>query len=392
LTNAAKNQEVLIVGGGVIGLSLARELYKKGVRKITILERGAATGQESSYAAAGMLAPHAETSRKDDFFEFCNESNALYPDFARELFDETGVDIELDRNGTLYLAFTENDSREIRERFEWQRKSAFPVEYLSAQEVRRIEPFVSPDVREALFFPNDWQVENRKLLTALEKFAQLNGIEIRTNAEVRNLIIDEDRCKILGAETIDEKFFAEKIVLATGAWTSLINDWTTLVESGDRFGGLPTVRPIRGQMISFQTAKRLFSKVIYTPRGYIVPRADGRILVGATVEDVGFDKSMTDSGIEFLRQTAFEVSPSLVNLEISEKWAGLRPKSANGLPILGALPYSFENLFVATAHYRNGILLAPLTAKILADKIVDDKESKYLEIFGIPGFYTRKAQ
>ncbi|MDQ6788557.1 MAG: glycine oxidase ThiO [Acidobacteriota bacterium] len=388
--NHSKNSDILIVGGGVIGLTLARELCRKGVEKITILERGAQVGRESSYAAAGMLAPHAETSETNDFFYFCNESNALYPNFARELFDETGVDIELDRNGTLYLAFTETDSREISERFEWQKKSAFPVEYLSAQETRKIEPFVSPDVREALFFPNDWQVENRKLLVALEKFAQSNGIEIRTNSKVKNLIIED--FKVIGAQTDNENFFAEKIVLTAGAWTSLINNWIMRLESDTPHLPMPRIRPIRGQMISFQTAKRLFSKVIYTPRGYLVPRADGRILSGATVEDVGFDKNLTEAGIEFLRQNAQEISPSLASLEISEKWAGLRPRAAHGLPILGRTPYSFENLFLATGHYRNGILLAPLTAKILADKIVDDKESKYLEIFGIQRFYTRTAQ
>lgn len=374
--------EVLIIGAGVIGLSLARELYKKGVGKITVLERGA-VGKESSFAAAGMLAPHAETEKIDDFFYFCNESRALYPDFAAELFDETGVDIELDRSGTLYLAFTENDSKEIGERFEWQTKSEFPVEYLSANDVRKTEPFISPDVREGLFFPNDWQVENRKLLIALQKFAELNRIEIIENTEVKNLLL-EDR-KVVGVETETRKFFASQIVLAAGAWTSFFS--SALIGFDMRVSDLPAVRPIRGQMISFRTAKRLFSKVIYTPRGYIVPRADGRILSGATVEDVGFDKSMTTNGIEFLRQNAMEISPGLGNLEIYEKWAGLRPRSADGLPILGVTPFN-ENLYVATAHYRNGILLAPLTAKILADKIIEDKDSKYLEVFS-PLLYKR---
>jgi glycine oxidase len=373
--------DLLIIGGGVIGLSVARELHKKGIKNITILEREGEVGKEASFAAAGMLAPHAECERTDDFFYFCHESNELYPNFSRELFDETGVDIELDREGTLYLAFTENDFREIRKRFEWQKNSGFAVEYLTAQEARKAEPFISPDVREGLFFPRDWQVENRRLLYALQKFAELNSIEIRTNTEVKNLLLEND--KIIGAETDTEKIFAGKIVLTSGAWTSL-------VKLDARILPLPTVRPIRGQMISFRTAKRLFAKVIYTPRGYLVPRADGRILSGATVEDVGFDKSMTESGIEFLLQNALEISPSLAGLEIFEKWSGLRPCAADGLPVLGVLPES-ENLYIATAHYRNGILLAPLTAKILADKIADDKNSKYLESFSPCRFRTVTA-
>ncbi|HXG84684.1 MAG TPA: glycine oxidase ThiO [Pyrinomonadaceae bacterium] len=379
MTAISQNQEVLIVGGGVIGLSLARELYKKGVKKITILERGQ-TGKESSFAAAGMLAPHTETEKADDFFYFCRASNELYPDFAAELFEETRVDIELDRSGTLYLAFTENDSKEIRERFEWQRKSAFPVEYLSANDVRKSEPFVSPDAREGLYFPNDWQVENRKLLVALQKFAEFNRIAIYTKTEVRNLLTENG--KIIGAETASQKFFAPTVVLTTGAWTSLLRLENQSLP-------LPKVEPIRGQIISFRTAKRLFSRVIQTPRGYLVPRGDGRILSGATVEDVGFDKNLTESGIEFLRQNALEISPSLGNLEIYEKWAGLRPRAADDLPILGT-PYKHENLFLATAHYRNGILLAPLTAKILAAKITENKDSKYLEVFSPSRFKQLK--
>lgn len=375
--NLSKNIEVLIIGGGVIGLSIARQLHKKGVDKITILERGK-IGRESSYAAAGMLAPSAETERANDFFYLCDASNKLYPQFARELFDETKIDIELDQSGTLYTAFTETDSAEIQRRFEWQ-KANLTVEFLSAAEVGKLEPFISPDVREALFYPNDWQVENRKLLAALERYARLNDIEIVENAVIENLLIENE--KSVGAETANRKFHASTIVLATGAWTSLI-----------KMGGfsLPKIKPIRGQMLSFKTAKRLFQKVIYSPRGYIVPRRDGRILAGATVEDAGFDKSVTTNGIEFLRENALEIAPNLVNLEISEMWAGLRPFASDGLPILGAFP-EIENLFVATAHFRNGILLAPKTAEIIADKIIENVDSKYLDVFSPQRFQAAKA-
>ncbi len=371
------NSEVLIIGGGVIGLSIARQLHKKGAGKITILERGA-IGRESSYAAAGMLAPQAEADEANDFFFFCTESNELYPQFAEELLAETQIDVELDRSGTLYAAFREEDAAEIRRRFAWQ-KANLKVEHLTAEETRRFEPFISTDVREALFFPNDWQVENRKLLIALEKYAALNQIEIHEREDVKNLLIENG--KAVGAETANRKFFAARVVLATGAWTSLI-------KAGDY--ALPKVEPIRGQMITYKTAKRLFSRVIYSPRGYLVPRVDGRILAGATVEAVGFDKSVTASGVKFLRENALEIAPGLVNLKVSEKWAGLRPAASDGLPILGALS-EIENLFVATAHYRNGILLAPLTAEILADKIVGNIESRYLEIFSPRRFSTAKG-
>ena len=370
LDNFYQTSNILIIGGGVIGLSLARELHKKGAEKITVLERGK-LGQESSFAAAGILAPQAEAEKADVFFQFCNDSKNLYQNFAEQLLAETAIDIELDRNGTLYLAFTETDVAEIRHRFDWQKKAGLPVEHLSANEARKAEPFISPDVREALFFPNDWQVENRKLLAALQKYAKLNDIEIVENAEVKNLLFE--KVKVVGAETTEGKTFAETVMLATGAWTSLI-------KSSENALSLPLVKPIRGQILSFRTVKRLYSKVIYSPRGYLVPRFDGRILVGATVEDVGFNKTVTENGIKFLLEIASEISPGSVGLEISDKWAGLRPFTADGLPILGAFP-EVENLHIATAHYRNGILLAPLTAKILADKIVENSDSKYLQVF-----------
>jgi glycine oxidase len=374
--------DVLIVGAGVVGLSLARALHKKGAGKITILERGI-VGREASFAAAGMLAPHAETEKPDDFFHFCAESNKLYPNFAAQIFDETGVDIELDRSGTLYLAFTERDAEEIGKRYEWQKKAGLEVERLTAQEARKAEPFASPDVREALFFPNDWQVENRKLLAALQKYVEANQIEVVLDTEVSNLLIEKG--KVIGAETATNKFLAESVVLATGAWTSFIK------AGGKNAFALPAIKPIRGQMICFQTAKRLFERVIYSPRGYIVPRIDGRILVGATVEDAGFDKSVTPSGLDFLFDMAAEIAPALINLQPSETWAGLRPFAVDGLPILGELS-DVKNLFVASGHYRNGILLAPLTAEILADKIVGKSQSKYLEVFSPRRFDRNNAQ
>lgn len=367
--NLRDKSDVLIIGGGVIGLSLARELRKKGAGKITVVERGE-LGREASYAAAGMLAPQAETDRTDDFFRFCSESNDLYPEFAGELLDETGMDIELDPSGTLYLAFSEGDSADIRKRYDWQKQAGMSVEHLTAEETRKAEPFVSPDVRGSLFFSGDRQVENRKLMQALRLYAELNGIAIRENTEVTELLADGGA--ITGVSTPAGAFSAGTVVLATGAWTSFI-------KLGP--GAVPVkIKPIKGQMITFQTAKRLFQRVIHSPRGYLVPRADGRVLVGATVENAGFDKETTAGGIDFLREAAAEISPGLESLEIIEKWAGLRPFAADGLPVLGQIP-GYENLLAATAHYRNGILLAPLTARIMAERIIGGGSSGYFEFF-----------
>lgn len=363
------NRDVLIIGGGVIGLSIGRELHKQGVGRITIVERGE-IGKEASYAAAGMLGPQAEANAGGPFFDLCVQSRDLYPAFAAELLEETGVDIELDRNGTLYLAFTDDDASEMLKRYEWQTRTGLEVEHLSADEARRAEPFVSTTVRTGLFFPNDWQVENRKLLIALQKYAELNGIEIRESIEINSLISEAG--KITGAASETESFFAGKTILATGAWTSFIKL--------DDLGMPINVKPIRGQMISFQSAERQFQRVIYSPRGYIVPRVDGRILAGSTSEDVGFDKSVTGAAVQHLREMALEIAPCLVNLEIVDKWAGLRPMASDCLPVLGEI-LGYRDLFVATAHYRNGILLAPLTGKLMASRIAENKESEHLRAF-----------
>ena len=371
--------DILIIGGGVIGLAIARELHKKGVRRITLLEKGA-VGQESSWAAAGMLGPQAEADEGGVFFDMTVESRDLYPAFAAELLEETGVDIELDRAGTLYLAFTDEDISDLHERFRWQRKAGLAIEHLSAADARKAEPFVSPDVRGALFFPDDWQVENRKLLAALKRYAEINGIEIYEHTHVERLIVEDG--KIRGAETGTGIFLADQTVLATGAWTSLIK--LGIVD-------LPVkVEPVRGQIVAFQTAKRLFQRVIYSRRGYLVPRADGRILAGSTSEKVGFDKSITESAAARLSEIALEIAPSISRLPVADQWAGLRPYAADGLPILGGIA-GIDALFIATAHYRNGILLAPLTARIAADRLVGGTDSKYLTEFGADRFSLRRA-
>lgn len=353
--------DVLIVGGGIIGFAIARELRRAGLRRITIVERGVC-GKESSWAAAGMLGPQAEADRDDAFFRFCCASRDAYPQFAGELQDETGIDVDLDRSGTFYLSFNELDSSELSRRLEWQRLTHLAVEYLPAEEVRKSEPFISPDVREALFFPNDWQVDNRKLLAALIRYAEQNGIELIENTEIDRLTVENG--KVVGAETRDRRFLAETTVLTTGAWTSLIK--LGIAE-------MPfAVEPVRGQIVVFQTAKRVFDHVIYSPRGYMVPRMDGRVLAGSTSEKVGFDRSLTESAAVTLREMANEIAPSTSGLPTVDHWSGLRPHAFDGLPILGNID-GILGLTISTAHYRNGILLAPLTARLVADSLIDKR-------------------
>lgn len=365
-----RKAEFLIIGAGVIGLAIARELHRKGVRDIAIIERGS-VGQEASWAAAGMLSPNVDADVGSDFHRFCRDSLELYMNFAAELLDETGVDIELDRAGTFSLAFTSEERAALLGHIKNLRDAGFEIEKLSAEEVLKAEPRVSPNVKAGAYFSDDWQVENRKLLVALEKYAQNNGIEIIENTVVDELSVESGR--VAGARSETTEFLADNTVLATGAWTSLI-----------KIGGREApfkIRPIRGQMIMFDCGGGgLIEKVIYGPRGYLVPRQDGRILVGSTSEDCGFVNRVTSDGIDRLQSAAVEVLPILADHKIAALWSGLRPCTPDELPVIGKIE-DHERLFVATGHYRNGILLAPLTAKLVAEAVTDGECSKYIDTF-----------
>lgn len=366
--------EVLIIGAGVIGLSIARELYRRGVRGITIVDRGTA-GKEASWAAAGMLAPNIEADADNDFHAFALQSLAMYPDFAAQLFEETAVDIALDRTGTLFLAFNESEAEELDQTYRTQTARGVRVERFSAAKIRKIEPAISDMAVEGLYYPDDWQVDNRKLIVALRRFADLHKIRVVENAEAVRLLTSNGY--VIGAETTMGALRSRVTVIATGAWTSLI-------KIGDE--KIPVqVKPIRGQMICFNTDYRRLRHVVYCLRGYLVPRADGRLLVGATVEDVGFENALTEEGLASLVTAAVEVLPELSSLPVAEHWSGLRPFALDGFPRIGEIP-GYRNAFVATAHYRNGILLAPRTATLLADAIVNGANSRYLELYGIGRF------
>ncbi len=379
ITYLLMDSAVLVIGGGVIGLSIARELHKKGAGRITILDRGE-IGREASWAAAGMLSPNVETDSDAAFHKFGIESLELYPKFAAELLEETGVDIELDRSGTLCIAFNKDESIELQQTYASQQSRNVAVEFLSGEDIRRLEPSISEHMCAALFYSNDWQVENRKLVDGLREFARLNAIKIVENSEVSNLLIEGRR--VIGARTSAGDFHANTTVIATGAWTSLIKIGVASMPV--------SIKPIRGQMISLSPSERLVRHVIYSHRGYLVPRRDGRILVGATVEDVGFDKTTSAKALDELKLAAVEILPQLANADVAESWAGLRPAADDGLPVLGKIP-GWENVILATAHFRNGILLAPRTGEIVADQIVGGAQSEFLKVFSVRRFETATA-
>jgi glycine oxidase len=362
--------DVVIIGGGVIGLAIARALALRGIAEVLLLERGR-LGAESSSAAAGMLAPQAEANRPHEFFHLTCRSRDMYPEFASALLEETGIDIQLDRTGTLYLAFTEHDVDELEQRYEWQTKAGLAVENLSVDTARKLEPAIRDELRGALRFPLDTQVENRRLLSALAVSNERLGVQMETGTDVVALKVE--RSRITGVETSFGFVATDRVVIAGGAWSSLL---------GAADIALPNLRikPVRGQMLCFEANPQLARHVIYTPRGYIVPRRDGRLLAGSTTEYAGFEKCVTAAGVQAILSAALEISPRIASLPLTDSWAGLRPRAADTLPVLGPCA-EIGGVFYATGHYRNGILLAPVTGEVIAAAIVDGIFPPALQIF-----------
>ena len=364
--------DAVVVGGGVIGCAVARELRARGL-SVVVLERDR-PGVHASWAAAGMLSPLAEADRPGPFLDLLIAARERYPALAEALRRETSIDIGYRVDGTLFLALTDADEALLEERWRWQSEAGLAVERLDAERTRELEPSLSGEVRWALRFPDDHQVDNRKLAAALQKSAAKAGAELRRDARVRRIVVERGRA--VGAELEDgEVVRGEAVVLAAGSWTGKIE-------------GLPRpvpVGPVHGQLLALDTRERGPRHVIDTPRVYLVPRADGRLVVGATVEDRGFSTLVTGGATRALRRAAAEAIPELAEADVLEVWSGLRPGTPDGRPIVGADP-EVSNLFYATGHYRNGILLAPITGEAVAAAIAGDPAPAQLDEFGIERF------
>ena len=363
--------DVIIIGGGVIGLSLARALAHRGVRDICLIEK-TELGTEASFAAAGMLAPQVEADSNDEFFKLACRSRDMYVDFAAALMEETDVNVELDTTGTLYLALNEDDERACEERYAWQSHAGLSVEKLDASQVRSVEPCVNPDVRRALFFPHDIQVENRRLVSALANSVNKLGVKILTHTRCDEITVDQN--KVGGVNTSKGFFAGNTVVLAAGCWSGSIR------VGNNRDPVQMQMEPVRGQMVCLEAKPQLTRHVIYSHRGYIVPKHDGRLLAGSTSEPETFVKQTTAGGISSILENATEISPQISNLPIVDLWAGLRPKAGDGLPVLGPCG-EIDGLHYATGHYRNGILLAPITGELIAEEILKPGRSTSLSSF-----------
>ena len=362
--------DAAIIGGGLIGCAIAWRLSKAGLR-VVVIERNE-IGHEASWAAGGMLAPLSEANQADAFFELVVAGQKMYADFARELCEATGIDIQYRTEGTLYLALTDKDEEELERRWRWQQAAGLNIKKLNAHDVLKLEPALTPQLRWALEFPHDHQVDNRRMMTALEAAARDNGVEFWTKTEATSLEISNNR--IAGVETTKRNIVTNTVILAAGSWSSLLK------ATDDKVVMDFSVEPIRGQMIALEMPVPALHHVVYSTSGYLVPRADGYVIAGSTTEIVGYNKRITAEGLASIITHAVEIAPNLSSQGVLETWAGLRPKTKDNWPVLGN-DLRISGLVYATGHYRNGILLTPLTAQSISELVLRGESSINLTPF-----------
>jgi glycine oxidase len=362
-----KSYEVLIVGGGIIGGSIAFELSRRNVR-VALLDRQEFM-REASWAAAGMLCPAPDCPAAIPLVPLGRASLAMYPHFIADVEEASGGRTGYRTDGTLEVLFHGDAERELSTLVALHHGLGLACEPLPLEEAQVMEPALGRDARAAAFLPNEAYVNTRTLAAAVLAAAEAAGAAMRPGVEVTSLVQDGNRCT--GVKTADgENFAARHVVLAAGAWTSQLKQAAPYAPTS----------PVRGQMVALRNSGEPIHRVLRSEHGYIVPRdmsSPQNLVAGSTLENVGYRKAVTSGGLEQILVSVNELAPGLACAEILETWCGLRPDTPDHRPIFG--PTDVEGLVIATGHYRNGILLAPITAKLIAEYITDGRTSMNLD-------------
>jgi glycine oxidase len=360
-----KNFEAVIAGGGLIGGAIALELALAGVR-VAVFEQGA-PGREASWAGAGILSPAPESPATIPLVPLGKASMALYPDFVARVEEISAQDVGFRAKGTLEALFSRDAPRELSTHVALHHGWGLQAEAISAEDARELEPALSPELDAAVLRPDEASVDNRVLTHAVLQAARKSGADIFTQREVQGVWREKQRCAGLLLE--NEKVSAQWTIIAAGSFSATIAGVDTYAP----------VRPAKGQMISLRPERVKIERVLWSDKIYLVPRNDGRILAGATVEYVGFDKKVTAGALEKILNGAIELAPDLAHARVEETWAGLRPDSPDHLPILG--PTDIDGLLIATGHFRSGILLTPITAQLIREWVTEQRVSADWERF-----------
>ena len=364
--------DVVIAGGGLIGLAVAFELAQRGAT-VRVFDTGE-PGRAASWAGAGMLAPYTEAIDDRAFLDLCAASLAAYPEFVERVREGSGVDSRLRLDGIVNAAFDEKQFEHVSGRVRDLRNAGIACELLDRAETLALEPALGSNVVGAAVVRCEGSVDNRRLGRALLAACVARGVRV---SQVASIGVECDERRVLGVRT-DRGFVpASAVVNACGAWAGSLE--------GVPAGYLPPVFPLKGQMLALAVPDGLVRRPAWVPGAYFVPRDDGRLLVGATVESEGFDTRVTAGGMHALLDAALAGAPALRGFSVAETWAGLRPGSADGRPFIGATP--LEGFYLATGHFRNGILLAPVTATLVADAIAGERAAT--EAFGLGRLISR---
>lgn len=354
--------DVAIVGGGVIGLSAALELAAEKLR-VVVFDRQQ-PGQEASWAAAGMLSPAPDSPRDLHLVPLSRESLKIYPDFVAAVEERSGKSAGYAREGALTVFLSPRGQAERDHLISEHRELGLAAEAIGIETIRQSEPSITQSAQAIAWHPDEGSVDPRALMDTLLATAQSRGVEIRADCPVEKLLFDQTKC--IGVSVAGDKIHVATVMLAAGCYSAQLADGTPLLAC------TPT-RPVRGQMLALRPDRPSICRVVRSEHCYLVPRNNGCIAVGSTLEDAGFEKRVTPSGIGHLLNSAVELCPDLARAELVETWSGLRPGTPDDLPILG--PAGCDGLLIATGHYRNGILLAPITARLVRDWIVRGQPS-----------------
>ena len=359
-----------IVGGGVIGCAIAFQLAAEKL-KIAVLDRQQ-PGREASWAAAGMLSPAPDSPRDRQLVPLSKESLRLYPEFVRAIEESSGKPVDYTRKGTLQIFTGASAESERNAMLAEHRGLGLASEAISLADARKLEPALNPTISAVLHLPEEESVDPHLLMDSLLAAAANRRVEIRPGFSVASLIEEGDRCAgVLAAN--GEKIHAKHVIIAAGCFSGEIAG-----AAGKRIPSIPT-RPVRGQMLALRQDNLTLRHVLRSEGGYLVPRSDRRIVGGSTSEDVGFHKGVTAGGIRKIVEAGLELCADLGASEILETWSGLRPGTPDDLPILGLT--NVEGLILATGHYRNGILLAPVTAKLVKEWVIDGRTTLDTQAF-----------
>ena len=350
----SQSQDFIVVGAGIVGAMTAYRLVSEGY-SVLLVDKGPPGGQ-ASRAAAGILSPSAESGPSQPFFELLQRSFLLYPALIQKIEERSYMSVDLNQTGVIQAALDEKEEARLESLYRWQ-KGRINLKWLTPAEIADLEPDMK-HARAAIYAPDEMQVHAPKLVQAVIRAGHEEGLTSRFGILVQHLIVEDRR--VWGVKTSEGQYFAEKaVVLAAGAWNPFL-----LADLGDRFE-IP-IKPIKGQVLSLTADIMPMHHIVFARHRYVVPKPDGRFIVGATEDDTGVDDRVEVGGVAALTGALDDFGPRIRHMRWDTAWAGLRPMAPDGLPVLGVWP-QWDGLFVAAGHFRNGILLSAVTADLVVD-------------------------